>query len=408
MSNAPVFQILGKSCWAASLEMFTDGRLSQCDLLAADHVLYQQGPAPAFCSASWRADDMGGYRGRTATFGAVNDLLDQAAGGPIPSDSTRRKPSFALLRGNLGTSAITLYSWKTASDLHYVVLKKAIEQRLTTADVIQWIKVWDPFPVMKGRVYYLNIAEFSLDRWFKGIIYHASARVADAADTPGLTDNDARRLVQKYIDALPARLDADFRQVTRIAASHQILNYDFNVTNTNVEILINSRYRFFSNVLVLDKNMKMYLTGSGSEYTAFFLNNNGTYYISALENGLRYLPVLGNDMANVIDLAAVEAPRAVRAQAMGKLYVKDPAGPDELEKEFISYFDKIPKTALICRFYDIGQQYIFFLRDGRVRVYDPSGSFAYILPKDVKKPVHLPLSEFINALTRFYQITNKK
>ncbi|MCF0069595.1 hypothetical protein LZD49_03875 [Dyadobacter sp. CY261] len=406
MSTPLIPQVLGKSCWAASLEMFTDRQLQQCDLLRADYIRDQPGQTPPlFCDSNWQTEDAGQFIGNTKTLDDVDDLLNAPGANPVAPPATSR-PSFARLQSNIGTSAITLYSWGIGGDQHYIVLKEALEQQLTTSEVMQWIKVFDPFPVLQGRTYYLAYPEFSLAGWFKGIIYHRSVRARSATIQPAVTDRDPKKLVRKYINGLPGTMAGDFLAVTHVAPSHQILDYEFNVTNTNVSILINNRFHFFNNILALDRNIKMYLAGSGGDYSSFFLNSKSNkYHISAIENGLKYLPVLGNDLGNVIDLEAIGA-RTV-ARSIRQVEVDSLEKPDDIEKGFIKYFEKKPRTALICRFFDIGQEYVFLLRDGRVRVFDPFRSFDYIFSKGSKETTHLPLDEFLKALTQFYPILNK-
>jgi hypothetical protein len=408
MSTTLVPQALGKSCWAASLEMFTGQQLLQCQLLNDDFTGNPAGEVPAFCDPDWQTNNRSRFTGNTKTLTEVEVKLSQHAGGPIPSRVVRgRLPRFERLRSDIGSSAITLYSWKTASDLHYIVLNKTTEQMLTTSDMIQWIRVLDPFPVLRGRTYYLNYREFSGSGWFKGIVYHRTNGNSSVAAPPVFSDSDPKRLVQTYIDKLPETIDSDFQQVTHIAPSHRILDIEFDVTNTYVDTLVNGSDHFFNNILARARNMKMYLTGSGGDHTSFFVNSaNGKYHISTMENGLRYYPV--TNLTDVIVPATMGVTMASESRAAGKKQIKNPEDGNQIERDFIRYFKKRPQTALICRFYDIGQEYAFFLSNGKVRVFDPFHSFAYILPENQKETYHISLDEFFKALTQFYPTLNIK
>jgi hypothetical protein len=167
MSTTLVPQVLGKSCWAASLEMFTGRQLLQCDLLRTDY-----GPtvAPNFCDTAWQRANMGGYAGNAKTLQQMVDLLQPAGITHVLIEGEPELPSFARLRSDVGACGIILFSWSDAGDLHYIVPTKIIEQRLKASNVIQWIKILDPFPLVKGRTYYLNYKEFSFLNWFKGIL----------------------------------------------------------------------------------------------------------------------------------------------------------------------------------------------------------------------------------------------
>lgn len=407
MSTTLVAQFLPKSCWAASLDMFTDGQLKQCSLLREDHG----GDVPTnpreFCNDTWLRDNRGAYVGNTKTLRLVKDRLVLAGRSPV-SNNGRTVPSFEQLQSDIGASAITLMSWGFANNLHFIVPVKTVEQQLTGSVLLQWIKILDPYPATKGRTYYLNYKQFAASGWFKGMIFQSQVNGGDASQPTEFSDADPKQLVQRYLDSL-ATTTSDFRQVTNVAGNHQILDYNFNVTNINVSILLANGQRFFDSILVGGSNLKMYLAGLNNKYTAYFLNSaDNSYYISTLENGLRYLPVAGTNHAGVVNLAQMAAPARAVSRGAKQLKVIDHDQPDKTEQAALKYFEKLPNTALICQFFDIGQEYVFFVKDGRVRVFDPFRSFAYIFPKSHKGISHLSLKAFLAVIPSFYKILNEK
>jgi hypothetical protein len=406
MSTTRVAQVLRKSCWAAALEMFTDAKLKQCDLLKADFNRADPTSAPDFCDPAWQEDNAGRFEGNTKLLSDVAIELRRDRSNPIPFVRRSSRPSFANLQRNIDSSAIVLHSWDSSGDQHFIVPTDTFVQQLTR-NKIHWIKVLDPFPELQGRTYYLNHVEFRSDDWFVGIIYHRQISVSSTPNAGPFTNLDPKLLVGKYIGQLPANITGDFKTDTNASRSHIIADYEFTVTNTNVELLLDNADVFFNNILALARDMKMYLAGSNNKYTSFFLNanNSGQYYLAMIEDGTRYVPVVSSaaDVANLAMVSASAQPRSVNASES-----KVPEKPGNIEKAFLEYFAKRPRAALICRFFDVGQEYVFFMKEGKVQVFDPFKSFSYLLPKDHKKPSYLPLDEFFNALTQFYPFLKDK
>lgn len=400
MSTTHVKQVLPKSCWAASLEMFTAGQLKQCDLLKADFNRADPTQAPDFCNPAWQEDNAGRYEGNTKLLSDIAIELRRDRSNPIPFVRRSSRPSFANLQRNIGSSAIVLHSWDSGGSQHFIVPTGTFVQQLTSKR-IHWIKVLDPFPEFQGRVYYLNHVEFKSEDWFGGIIYHEQISVSPTPNAGAFTNRDPKLLVREYIIQLPASITGDFKTDTNVSRSHVITDYEFTVTNTDVELLLDNADSFVDNILALARDMKMYVAGSNDRYTSFFLNanNNGKYYLAMIEDGTRYLPVVSSAdaAANLAMVSASAQPRSVNASQS-----KVPEKWENIEKAFLKYFEKKPRTALICRFFDIGQEYVFFMKEGKVQVFDPFKSFSYLLPKEHKKPSYLPLAEFFNALNQFY------
>lgn len=404
MSTTLVAQVLPKSCWAAALEMFTAGQLNQCELLKVDFNPSDPSSAPDFCDL----DNAGTYEGNLKILTEMGCKLSGAANNAIPFSRLDTIPVFSDLQRNVGSSAIVLHSWDFDSSQHYVVPSGTYEQVLTASIKLNWIKVLDPFPEFQGRTYYLNYVEFKSDSWFVGIIYHKHTAVNRTPAPRTFSDVDAKNLIKRYIRQLPANVPAPFRTDTHASRLHTIEDYEFTVTNSSVELLLDDADSFVDDILTFARDMKMYLAGSNNRYTSFFLNanDNGRYYMAMIEDGTRYVPVVSSAVADVANLPAESTsaqPRSVNASE-SKVIEK----LDEIEKALFRYFEKRLKSALICRFFDIGQEYVFFMKEGKVQVFDPFKSFSYMLPKDHKKPSYLPLDEFFKTLTQFYTFLKDK